>query len=451
VVVLVRPTGIDTDSRVKKLAVSLTRLGYDATILGRSATGAEQRGRIGRAEVLLVPPRSRLRGTPARAVRLPARLRRVEKKANALAQRAEKRAHQRLREDKRGHYLWWRAQRDFATTYGTELERLAPDVIHVHDPRLLPVAVRAARRIERRTRRPVRLVYDARENFAGWPPENITMPAYHAHLLRAEHRAMRRVSVLLTVGEDTARSLTERLPVPGRPVVLLNMPVAGAVSPGRSLRADAGVAPDVPLLAYPGAATRARGVDTLIEALPLMPDVHAALVVVPYPHPREAELRDRAEELGVAERLHIVPPVDADAVPGYLAEADATVSTILTGPANHEASLPNKLFEMLHSGRPVITTDIRAMSRWVEENKVGVVYRSGDAADLARAVAEVLADPAPWTDPERRAELARRWSWQAQEDVIAEAYGRVAPTNAPRDTGPFPRLIVQDWPITVRG
>jgi glycosyltransferase involved in cell wall biosynthesis len=436
--VLVRPADIATDSRAKRIAVSLDRLGYDVTVLGRSGTGTARRGRIARASVLLLTPRSPLRGAPGRVVRLPRRMRRVESRLNRALQVAEQRVHQRLRDDRRGHYLWWRSQRDFRNTYGAELVRLRPHIVHVHDPRLLPVAVHAGRRISKLTGRAPQLVYDARENFAGWTAENVGMPAYHAHRLRAERRAMKHVSLVLTVGDETARALAARLPTPGAPVVVLNAPVADAGRPSRSLRADAGVPVGVPLLAYPGAATKARGVDTLVEALPLLPGAHAALVVVPYPHPREPELRELAERLGVSDRLHVLAPVGADEVAGYLAEADAVVSTILTGSANHEAALPNKLFEMLHSGRPIITTDIRAMSRFVEENKLGVIYRSGDAADLARAVREVLSDPSPWTDPERRAELARRWSWQSQEDVLAEAYGRLARPSTPRDLGPFP-------------
>jgi glycosyltransferase involved in cell wall biosynthesis len=439
-VVLVRPADIKTDSRVKKLAVSLCRLGYDATIVGRSGTGENRRGHIGPAHVVLLRPRSRLRGAPRRVVRLPAFLHWVEAKANRTLQYVEQRAHRRLRRDRRGHYLWWRAQRDFRVTYGSELLRLRPDIVHVHDPRLLPAVLKAAGHVERATGRPVHIVYDAREDFAGWPAENIKLPAYHRHLLRAEQRAVARVALMLTVGEATAHSLATRLPVATPPVVVLNAPIADGPAPRRSLRADAGVPDGVPLLVYPGAATKPRGVDTLVKALPLLPGVHAALVVVPYPHKREPKLRELAARLGVADRLHILPPVGSDEVAGYLAGADAVVSTILTGPANHEASLPNKLFEMLHSGRPIITTNIRAMSRFVEEHKVGLVYRSGDPADLARAVQEVLADPAPYTDPQRRAELSRTWSWQAQEDVLADAYARVLPAPGPRERGPFPSL-----------
>ena len=99
---------------------------------------------------------------------------------------------------------------------------------------------------------------------------------------------------------------------------------------------------------------------------------------------------------------------------------------------------------MLHSGRPVVTSDIRAMSAFVRDHGIGVVFRSGDAQDLARAVREVLDDPSPYTDGERRARLVREWSWQAQEAPLAAAYARAATPGPARGSEPFPEVVV-DW------
>jgi glycosyltransferase involved in cell wall biosynthesis len=446
-VVIVRPTDVDTDSRAKKLALSLDRLGYDTTVLGRSGNGKRREGSLGGAHVTLLVPQSRLRGAPRRLVRSPIRRgRRIEPLVNKRLQRIERTLDAWLRKvDREGAYLWHAAQRDFRTTYGSEIVRLAPDIIHVHDPRLLPVAFRAAARIQERHARECAVIYDSRENFAGVPDENITLRRYHHILLRTESRLAPRLAAVLTVSQGTADALSGRLRLARPPVVVLNAPVEGGaptLDSTRSLRADTGTEPGTPLMVYPGAATKPRGVDTMIEALPLLPGVHAALVVVPFPHPRAEELTALARSLGVADRLHLLPPVAADAVPGYLGEADVAVSPILAGPANHEAALPNKLFEMLHSGLPIVTSDIRAMSEFVREHQLGVVFRSGDAADLARAVTEVLADPERWTSRQERATLMHEWSWQAQEVPLGEIYRRVRPTTATPDSGPFPPVKV---------
>ena len=441
-VVMVRPIDIENDSRAKKISTSLVRGGYDVTVLGRSPTGHRQHGHLGDVKILLVPPRTRLRGKAQRVVRLPRAARRVERRINSELQRIERAVHRRLGAGARKNerYLWVRVQRDFRTTYGAEIVRMAPDVVHVHDPRLLPVAIRAINRIERSTGRRPKLVYDSREDFAGLPDEVVEMPRYHAQLLKGEQRAISRIDALLTVSDDTADVLHRRLGLSRRPTVLFNAPPLSSRPSGRSIREDAGVAADVPVLVFSGGLGKHRGVDHLVEALPDVPAAHVVFVAVPFPHPREPEMTELAARLGVAERVHYVPPVAGDEVPAYIREATVGISTTPSGAGNHDTTLPNKLFEMLHAGLPIVTSDIRAMARFVEEKKVGVVYRSGDTADLARAIREVLEAPGPFTEPAVRAELSRQWSWQAQEDALLEAYGRIAPASAARDTGAFPSL-----------
>jgi glycosyltransferase involved in cell wall biosynthesis len=451
-VVMVRPTDVETDSRAKKMGISLDRLGYEVVVLGRSGTGRRQDGTIGGARVTLLVPQSRLRGKPRRMVRLPlGSLRRIERTLNARLQKVMRIGDARLLGvDHEGWYRWAVAQRDFRTTYGAELVRLNPDVIHCHDPRMLPVAFAVAARIHKHTGGQCQVVYDARENFAGIPEENISLRRYHMRLLKRERQLAPRAAAMLTVSEDTATALADRLALRRRPTVVLNAPVAGAQPTGklRSLREDCGLAPEVPLMVYQGAATAIRGTDTMIEALVHDSGLHAALVVVPFPHPREQEMTELAASLGVADRLHIVPPVPADQVPGYLAEADVAVSPILKGPANHEAGLPNKLFEMLHAGLPIVTSDLQAMSAFVREHEIGVVFRSGDATDLARAVKEVLADPMAYAEPKSRAALINRWSWQNQESPLAEAYGHVLAPGAGHTQDSFPEVHVHfDAPV----
>jgi len=446
-VVLVRPTDVETDSRVKKMAVSLTRLGYEATVLGRSGTGRRRHGELGNARVLLVPPRSRLRGSPARILRLPGRrFSVVEKRINATLQLIEVKADRRLRAiDKAGRYLFHAAQRDFRTTYGSELVRLRPDVIHVHDPRLLPVAFRAAKRIGKRTGRGCQVIYDARENFAGVLETQESLPAYHRKVLAAESQYAPRTAAVLTVSDAVADALSERLELARKPVVLLNTPVQRPLveggEPSRSLRRDAAVAHDVPLLVYPGAASRARGVDTIVEALPHMPGVHAALVIVPWPHPRHDELMELAARLGVADRLHLLPPVEADDVPRYLSEGDVAVHAMLSGIPNHEMAMPNKLFEILHAGLPMAASNVRTMSRFVLEHDMGKVFTAGDPEDLARVVTELLAERPRGTTARDEARV-RRFSWQGQEAALATAYARAAKPGPARALGDYPPAVV---------
>ena len=132
----------------------------------------------------------------------------------------------------------------------------------------------------------------------------------------------------------------------------------------------------------------------------------------------EARLREIAVRVGAADRLHFVPPVPSHEVPSYLSQADVAVSPILGDSVSYDEALPNKLFEFLHAGLPMVVSDCRAVAQFVTDHGLGAVFRAGDPADLARALREVLADP-PHPDT---TELRRTYSWQGQEPHLIAVY-----------------------------
>jgi len=314
---------------------------------------------------------------------------------------------------------------DIGEAFWRPLDQLAPDVIHAHHPLVLPAALRAARRLSG-SGRPCRVVYDARENFAGIPEQEQGSRRRHSVLVRQEAQAIRDVDAVITVSEPIADELQHLYKLPRRPSVVLNVPVLGEPGPGSTVRDVAELGSDVPLLVYSGGMSHARGIDVLVRALARMPDVHAVLVPVPHPHPMTPGLRKLADELGVQHRLHVVPPVGQDALVHYLSGADVAIHPMPGGSPNHDQALPNKLFEYLHARLPLVVSDAKLMADFVRRNNLGGVFRSGDAADLARAVQEVLAVTPPG---DHLADLAAQFSWLGQEEAVLSLYNELAPLS----------------------
>lgn len=359
---------------------------------------------------------------------------------------------------------------DYAAAFAPVLDRLEPDVIHAHHPLVLGTAVRAARR-RRAAGATCHVIYDAREDFAGLPVQEQGRRRRHAVLVREEARYIRDADAVITVSEPIATTLAARYALTATPTVVLNVPVddvtrrpgGGAVWGLPTVRDVIEVAgrplpPEVPLLVYSGAVSKARGVDVLIEALPHLPEVHAVVVPVPYPHPQLPALQQRAAELGVGERFHVAPPVGQDHLLHYLAGADLAVFPIRTGSANIEQALPNKLFESVHAGLPIVTCDAALIAAFVREHDLGEVFsfgRAGEIAgqaatdaepaarDLARAVRRALDNPRNSFDPHWQ-ELRRHYSWQGQERAIRGVYTPLVapPTPDGIEVEPFGSLTV---------
>ncbi|MCZ7438135.1 glycosyltransferase [Micromonospora sp. WMMC241] len=205
-----------------------------------------------------------------------------------------------------------------------------------------------------------------------------------------------------------------------------------AGGPALDLRARCGVAADTPLLVYSGAMAEQRGVDTVVEALPRLPGVHLALVVA---DPAAAYVRQvvaRAARHGVAERVHVLPYVPHRQLVAFLATADVGLIPLHHWP-NHEIALITKFFEYAHARLPIVVSDVRTMADTVRATGQGEVFRARDAADLARAVRAVLADPARYRAAyDGPNSPLPTWTWESQADRLNTLYHHLLTPTPPR-------------------
>ncbi len=232
-----------------------------------------------------------------------------------------------------------------------------------------------------------------------------------------------------TVSPALAAALVEDYGLEHSPTVLLNAPRLGdfdrAARP--TVREAAGVAAGRPLIVYAGGVTPLRGIETLVTALALVPAAHLALLVgsrTPYLF----SLLEQARDAGCAGRLHFLPYVAPDRISSFLRDATIGVHP-LTRYGNAEVALPNKLFDYLHAGLPVVVSDCRAMADFVRHYRVGRVFAAGDAEALATALRQTIADSVSIRPHVLAAR--RRFCWEREEGALIDVYRRGFGTPPP--------------------
>ncbi len=99
---------------------------------------------------------------------------------------------------------------------------------------------------------------------------------------------------------------------------------------------------------------------------------------------------------------------------------------------NHRMSTPNKLFESLAAGTPVVASDFPEMRSIVLDDPRGALGAVcvPMTRDVARAIGEIVGQ----ADAERDALRARclaaaheRWNWQAEADALLDLYRSLEP------------------------
>lgn len=320
---------------------------------------------------------------------------------------------------------------DLELAFGPVIDELAPDLIHANDFQMLGVGARAKVRAAAKGR-DVKLVWDAHEFLPGMKPWK-DHPWWHAAQVAHEREYAPYADAVVTVAEPLAELLVTEHGLTEPPAIVMNTPDfdggAGTADPEGhedvpDLRELCGVEKDTPLMIYSGVPLVQRGIHIMVEALPALPEVHAALVLSKHHWAYVRSIMARADELGVADRVHLLPHVPHHQVVRFVAAADIGVSPNHHH-QNHEISLNTKFFDYSHARLPMVVSDVKTIAATVRETGQGEVFRAEDTEDFVRAVKRVLADPEAYRRAYDERVPLQTWTWKEQARVLTGVYERL--------------------------
>jgi glycosyltransferase involved in cell wall biosynthesis len=315
-----------------------------------------------------------------------------------------------------------------AVRLGAEATRLAlraaatePDVVHAHDAAMLLPGLLAARRSG------AQLVYDTHELATGVPYRS---HAWAAVVAAAERLGAPRADVVITVSDGIAANLSERYPLRQPPAVIRNLPDlprAGTV-PAPDLRRELGIG-DAPLILHQGAAADGRGCETLLRALAFLPDAH--LLFLGAEEPSVKRLRAVAGECSVVSRTHFLGSASPEALLSHTMQADVGISLLEDNCENHRLALPNKLFEYVAAGLPVVVADLPEAARLVRKHGIGWCTDPSDPKSVAAALRMALAQQDDERLRGRLEQAASELSWKREKRRLLAVYAGLT-----QDAGP---------------
>jgi glycosyltransferase involved in cell wall biosynthesis len=303
----------------------------------------------------------------------------------------------------------------FLGAFLVRLLRLRPDVVHAHDAAMLLPGLLGARLTR------ARLVYDSHELATGVPYRTAGWARFVSTI---ERLGVPRCAAVITVSDGIAERLRGRHGLQTRPTVVRNVSdLTPPRNPTGVLRGRLGIG-NSPLILHQGASAPDRGGEELIQAMAALPHAHLAFLgSSPFPG-FEDRLRELAVAVNVANRVHFLPSVPLSELLDWTADADVGVSMLQDTCENHRLALPNKLFEYLVAGVPVVVSDLPEVARLVREEKVGWTVPPADASGIADTLGEALAGGRDPALRERVRAVGARYAWASERRRLEAVYCR---------------------------
>ena len=279
-----------------------------------------------------------------------------------------------------------------AATVAGALER-RPDVVFASStPLTIGIAGLATARLKR-----VPFVFEVRDL---WPAVPVELGALRAKpAVRSAEWLERRLydgaDRIVVLSEGAQRDL-ERRGIPPEKVALIpnaaDLDVFRPDAVDQEFRARHGLERRFVAL-YAGAIGRANGLDQLVDAAAALRTAGEARVtiVVLGDGGERPRLEQRVRELGL-ENIRFFPPVPKDELAGIIGAADLTLTIFAPYPVL-ETNSPNKFFDSLAAGKPVVVNLDGWLRRLVEENDAGAWVPAGNPDALATRLAVLAVDP----------------------------------------------------------
>ena len=192
---------------------------------------------------------------------------------------------------------------------------------------------------------------------------------------------------IVTVCDSIGAWLTDHYRGIPEPIIVRNMPhkmnareLAKGIEPlGQRLN----IADGHTTMIYTGKITSGRGIEIGVDALAQIETLH--FVLLGYGEQSYVDgLKSKIDDLGLTGRVTFCDAVPHTEVTNFIYGADFALVYIEPICLSYEYALPNKLFESIQAGIPVLCSSLVEIEKVVNEYDIGLCF--SDASDLAHKI-----------------------------------------------------------------
>jgi glycosyltransferase involved in cell wall biosynthesis len=288
------------------------------------------------------------------------------------------------------------------------------DILHCHDLWVLPCAYLL------RIFKKFSVIYDAHEYYEGLEIFNRNKIRKKIWML-AERIAIKKVNYLITVSEPIARLYIQKYPGLTNIEVIRN--VAKRETNLASKKSDKFPETEKKIVVFQGMFRPGRGLIQLIEAMTILDGVHLLLIGG---GELEGKIREKIIALNLQNKISLIGYVPLDQLIATTSGADLGVALFEKTSLNYSYALPNKFFEYIMAGIPVLASDLETIEEYIKTYEIGLTVNPQNVQEIANAIQQMLSDEDRLYKWRENTVIASRiLNWENESQKLNKIYEKI--------------------------
>jgi glycosyltransferase involved in cell wall biosynthesis len=260
-----------------------------------------------------------------------------------------------------------------------------------------------------------KLVYDSHEYFTGVPE------LQSSHLKRKVWQGLEKLMLpnikhAYTVNQSIADLYYSKYSIKMR--VVRNMPYlrGEAISKTKYYPENKTV-----LLLQGTGINEGRGAEELIQSMQLLPNQFMLFLIGS--GDCWNKLKKIAADLNLNDKVKFIDKIPFSELRDYTSQAHLGISLDKPFCLNYKLSLPNKIFDYIHAGIPVLSSDVIEVKRIIDCYKVGLTISEVSPSSIAKAVTEIFHNKNRYMFwKQNTQEAAKDLCWEKEEKILDEIF-----------------------------
>lgn len=177
---------------------------------------------------------------------------------------------------------------------------------------------------------------------------------------------------------------------------------------------------------YAGGLTQSRGLQVAIRGLALLPKAYNYLkmFIAGYGN-YEGELRKLVHTLMLGDRIDFLGRLSQEQVYDYIDKSDIMLIPHLKSVQTDNSS-PNKLYQYMYFGKPVIASNCDSIRRVINNTKSGIIYQDDDPHDFADKLIQLIeSNQSNYLGKNGRRAVLEKYNWNNNAAILKEIYSNI--------------------------